>query len=75
VAGLRESGIIAPLVLDEPMSGEVFRAYAEQMLALSLSPADVVVLDNLAAHKVAGVQEAINAVGASLPICRLTAPT
>jgi transposase len=66
VAGLRESGIIAPMVLDGPMKGEVFRAYVEQMLAPSLLPDDVVVMDNLAAHKVAGVREAIRAVGASL---------
>jgi transposase len=66
VAGLRESGIIAPLVVDGPMTGEVFRAYVEQMLAPALSPGDVVVLDNLAAHKVAGVREGIRAVGANL---------
>jgi transposase len=48
------------------MKGEVFRAYVEQMLAPALKPGDVVVLDNLAAHKVAGVQDAIRAVGASL---------
>ena len=44
------------------MTGEVFRAYVEQMLAPALQPGDVVVLDNLAAHKVAGVREAIKAV-------------
>ena len=66
VAGLRQTGIIAPYVLDGPMTGDVFRAYVEQMLAPSLEPGDVVVLDNLAAHKVAGVAEAIRAVGASL---------
>ena len=66
VAGLRESGIIAPLVVDGPMTGELFRAYVEQMLAPALSPGDVVVMDNLAAHKVAGVREAIQGVGASL---------
>ena len=49
VAGLRDTGIIAPLVLDGPMTGEVFRAYVEQMLAPALQPGDVVVLDNLAA--------------------------
>jgi len=66
VAGLRASGIIAPLVLDGPMTGEVFRAYVAQMLAPALAPGDVVVMDNLAAHKVTGVREAIQAVGASL---------
>lgn len=66
VAGLRSHGLTAPLVLDGPMTGEVFRAYVEQMLAPSLAPGDVVVMDNLAAHKVAGVREAIGAAGASL---------
>lgn len=66
VAGLRSTGIIAPLVLDGPMNGEAFRAYVEQFLAPSLSPGDVVVMDNLAAHKVTGVREAIAAAGASI---------
>ena len=66
VAGLRASGIVAPLVLDGPMTGHMFRDYIEQMLAPSLKPGDVLVLDNLAAHKVAGVSEAIRAAGASL---------
>ena len=66
IAGLRQSGIIAPLVLDGPMTGAAFRAYVEQALAPALRPGDVVVMDNLAAHKVASVEEAIAAVGASL---------
>ena len=66
VAGLRSRGLIAPLVLDGPMTGEVFRAYVEQMLAPALDPGDVVVMDNLPAHKVAGVQDAIQAARASL---------
>jgi transposase len=66
VAGLRASNVIAPMVLDGPMTGEWFRAYVEQMLAPALQPGDVVVMDNLAAHKVAGVREAIRAVGASV---------
>ena len=66
VAGLRASGMVAPLVLDGPMTGAWFRAYVEQMLAPALSRGDVVVMDNLAAHKVAGVREAIQAVGASV---------
>jgi transposase len=66
VAGLRASGLIAPMVLDGPMTGEVFRAYVGQVLIPELSPGDVVVLDNLAAHKVAGIREMIQAAGASL---------
>src|SRR3546814_8771265 len=66
IAGLRSTGIIAPMVLDGPMTGETFRAYVEQFLAPALSPGDVVVLDNLPAHKVAGIREALTAVGASI---------
>jgi hypothetical protein len=61
VAGLRWNGITAPLVTDGPMNGEIFRAYVEQSLAPTLSPGDIVIADNLPAHKVAGVQEAIAA--------------
>jgi transposase len=66
VAGLRQSGIVAPLALDRPMTGPAFRAYVEQFLAPALVPGDVVVLDNLAAHKVHGVRQALAAAGASL---------
>jgi transposase len=66
VAGLRRDGVVAPFVLDGPMTGEVFRAYIEQMLAPSLRPGDVVVLDRLSAHKVAGVRDALQKAGASL---------
>jgi transposase len=48
------------------MTGEWFRAYVEQMLAPALQPGDVLVLDNLPAHKIGGVETAIRAVGASL---------
>ena len=58
------------------MTGEVFKAYVEQALAPALSPGDVVVMDNLAAHKLAGVREAIQAAGARAgSLSRLTAPT
>lgn len=66
VAGLSERGVVAPCVLDGSMTGDFFRAYVEQELAPQLRPGDVVVLDNLAAHKVAGVEAAIRAVGATL---------
>jgi transposase len=65
VAGLRASGIIAPFVLDGPMTGEAFRTYVKQVLVPELEKGDVVVMDNLAAHKVAGVRETIRAAGAS----------
>jgi transposase len=65
-AGLRLSGFTAPMVLDGPMRGEVFRAWTEQALAPTLNPGDTVILDNLPAHKVAGVREAVEKVGARL---------
>ncbi len=66
VAGLRSDGISAPLVVDGTMNGELFLAYVEQQLVPTLQPGDVVVMDNLAAHKVAGVRQAIERVGARL---------
>ncbi len=66
VAGLRQSGITAPLVLDGPMTGAAFRAYAEQFLAPTLKPGDVVVMDNLSAHKVDGIRQTIESTGASV---------
>jgi transposase len=66
VGGLTLSGVIAPLLLDGPMDGECFRAWVEQMLAPTLRLGDIVVMDNLSAHKVAGVRQAINNAGAYL---------
>ena len=60
-AGLRFDGLVAPFVLDGPMNGEAFLAYIELVLAPSLSEGDQVVIDNLPAHKVKGVREAIEA--------------
>jgi transposase len=59
IASLRLTGMTAPWVLDGPMDGDVFRAYVEHVLAPTLRPGDVVVLDNLPAHKVAGIRETI----------------
>ena len=56
----------APFVLDGPMNGAVFLAYVEQVLVPTLRPGDIVVMDNLAPHKVAAVREAIEAAGARL---------
>lgn len=66
VAGLRLSGLSAPMVLDGPMNGAAFLAYVEQVLVPELISGDVVVMDNLSSHKVAGVREAIEAAGADL---------
>lgn len=66
VAGLRCDGLTAPLVIDGAMNGETFLAYVEQFLAPTLSPGDVVIMDNLPSHKVSGVREAIEARGATL---------
>src|SRR5271157_5110071 len=66
VAGLRHDGIIAPFVLDGAMNGPTFLAYIEQCLVPALGRRDIVVMDKLPAHKVAGVVEAIEAVGASV---------
>ena len=66
VAGLRLGGVTAPMVIDGAMDGETFLAWTEQMLAPTLEPGDVAVMDTLPAHKVAGVREAIEATGARL---------
>jgi transposase len=66
VAGLRHDRVVAPLMLDGAINGEAFLAYVEQFLAPTLSPGDIVVADNLASHKVAGIREAIEACEASL---------
>ncbi len=66
VAGLRTTGLTAPMVLDGAMNGAAFKAYVEQVLAPSLAPGDIVVMDNLSSHKVAGVRKAIKAAGAFL---------
>src|SRR3712207_3630054 len=66
IAGLRTTGLSATALLDGPMTGERFRAYVTQTLVPTLRRGDTVILDNLGAHKVAGIREAIEAVGAWL---------
>jgi transposase len=66
LAGLRHNRLVAPVVFNGAINGAAFKAYVEQALAPTLSVGDVVVLDNLASHKVHGVREAIEACGASL---------
>lgn len=64
VAALRHDGITAPVVVDGAMDGRTFLAYVRQQLAPTLRCGDIVVMDNLASHKVSGVREAIEGVGA-----------
>ena len=75
VAALRRAGLDAPMVLDGPMTGPAFLAYVEQVLIPTLRPDEIVVRDNLPAHKIAAVRAAIQAAGAQLfllPPIRLT---
>ena len=66
VGGLRHDRIVAPCVIDGAMTGELFVAWTLQFLAPTLTPGDIVIMDNLPAHKVGGVAEAIEAAGATL---------
>lgn len=59
-------GIEAVMTIESPTDGEVFTAYVEQVLGPKLKPGDTVVLDNLSAHKVAGIRELIENCGAHL---------
>ena len=66
IAGFRQTGIVAPMLIKGAMNGEAFLAYIEQCLLPTLKRKDIVVVDNVSFHKVAGVEEAIQACGAEL---------
>jgi len=66
VAGLRLSGIVAPMVLDGPINRVSFEAYVTHVLVPELRPGDIVVMDNLASHKAPAVRAAVEAAGARL---------
>jgi transposase len=66
IFGLRLEDPCAPWLLGDPMDEEMFMTWVHQGLAPALRPGDVVILDNLATHKIRGVREAIEAVGARL---------
>ena len=61
VGALTSRGFLAPYVTDGAMNGVLFKAWVEQMLAPELRPGDIVVMDSLPAHKVAGIRQAIEA--------------
>ena len=66
LAALRHDRITAPCVIDGPINGASFRAYIEQFLVPTLSPGDVVVMDNLGSHKGKVVRRLIRSAGAKL---------
>jgi len=66
VAGLRLTGMVAPMVLDGPINREAFEAYVQQFLVPDLRPGDIVIMDNLGSHKSPLVEAAIKAAGAEL---------
>jgi transposase len=66
VAALRQDGITAPFVIDCPMTGAIFAEYVRQCLGPTLKPGDIVVMDNLPAHKRDEVRQIIEAAGAEL---------
>jgi len=66
VGAFRLEGMTAPMLLDGAMHGAAFLAYVEQVLAPTLSSGDIVVMDNLPAHKPVAVRQAIEAAGAEL---------
>src|SRR3954465_535664 len=71
VVALRLCGLTAPMMIDGPMNGPAFLAYVEQVLVPTLRPGQIVVMDNLPAHKVAGVRTMIEATGAAAPAAAL----
>ena len=72
---LRLCGMTAPMVLDGPMNAEAFHAYVSQVLVPTLRPGDIVVMDNLPAHKGAAVRTMIEAAAPQCATCRPVRPT
>lgn len=66
LAALRVTGLTAPLVIDGAINGGLFRGWVEQHLVPTLRRGDIVIMDNLASHKVTGVRRAIESVGAEV---------
>jgi transposase len=66
IGALRAEGLVAPMVVDGAVNGDIFLAYVDQVLAPTLRPGDIVIMDNLSSHKIEGVRAAIEAKGAEL---------
>jgi hypothetical protein len=72
VAALRHNKMIAPMVVEGAMTGEIFLAYVEQCLVPTLRRNDIVVMDNCRVHMAPAIREAIEKVRATVHICRNT---
>jgi len=66
VAGLQHDGILAPMLIDTPMTGDIFRQWLVECLIPEMAPGSIVVADNLPAHKVAGIRECLEDAGMGL---------
>jgi transposase len=66
IAGLRNSGIVAPFVIDRPVNRTIFEAWVEHVLVPNLGQGDIVVMDNLSSHKGPRVRALIEVAGATL---------
>lgn len=66
LSAMRSDGLIAPLVLDGPINGDIFLYWVKEHLVPHLQPGDIVIMDNLSSHKVLGVQQAIQQAQASI---------
>jgi len=66
LAALRHDRVAAPWLIDGPINGESFLLYVEKVLAPTLQPGDIVVMDNLGSHKGKAVRRAIRQAGAKL---------
>ena len=64
--GLQIKGMMTAMTVDEAVDGEIFKAFVDQLLVPALKPSDTVLMDNLRAHKVQGIEEAIQSTGAHL---------
>ena len=66
LGAIRQSGWVATMTIEAATDGDIFQAYLEQVLCPQLEPGDIVVMDNLSAHKVSGVRDLIEGAGAQL---------
>lgn len=66
LSALRLDGVVAPLVVDGAINGELFLTWVRRQLTPALKPGDIVIMDNLAVHKVSGVHDALESIGVRL---------